>query len=182
MHRFADLDAVIDPQEGGRRLSYAGLLDEADTAAAALIERGVQPGDRVALWAPNTWEWVVASLGVMFSGGVLVPINTRLRGYEAAHALAIRGQSIYCNDSSVSLVELSRLRTFPTADIFILRATPGCLTTHLRRIRTASIPTRRRSHVARHTRDPFPRPTGDPKGHLPTSSSFTSRTSRLGPP
>lgn len=83
-HRLADLDAVIAPQEAGRRLSYAGLLDEADTAAA-LIERGVQPGDRVALWAPNTWEWVVASLGVLFSEAVLVPINTRLRGYEAAH-------------------------------------------------------------------------------------------------
>jgi acyl-CoA synthetase (AMP-forming)/AMP-acid ligase II len=86
--RFASQQAVIDPQAEGRRLTYAELLDEADTAAAVLIERGVRPGDRVALWAPNTWEWVVASLGVMFSGAVLVPINTRLRGYEAAHALA----------------------------------------------------------------------------------------------
>jgi HIP---CoA ligase len=85
--RFAELAAVIDPQVDGRRLTFAELIDEADTAAAVLIERGVRPGDRVALWAPNTWEWVVASLGIMFSGAALVPINTRLRGYEAAHAL-----------------------------------------------------------------------------------------------
>lgn len=135
VQRFADLDAVIDPQEGGRRLSYAGLLDEADTAAAALIERGVQPGDRVALWAPNTWEWVVASLGVMFSGGVLVPINTRLRGYEAAHALAQSGARVMLTVNGflgVDYVELLRRAGADLpglADIVILRgeAHAGCL-------------------------------------------------------
>ena len=41
-------------------------------------------GDRVAVWAPNSLEWIVAALGVTTAGGVLVPVNTRFRGAEAA--------------------------------------------------------------------------------------------------
>jgi acyl-CoA synthetase (AMP-forming)/AMP-acid ligase II len=41
----------------------------------------------VAVWAPNTWEWVVAALAVQRAGGVLVPVNTRFRGREAAYVL-----------------------------------------------------------------------------------------------
>ena len=49
---------------------------------------GIEPGDRVAVWAPNSLEWIVAALGVTTAGGVLVPVNTRFRGAEAAYVLA----------------------------------------------------------------------------------------------
>jgi acyl-CoA synthetase (AMP-forming)/AMP-acid ligase II len=55
--------------------------------AAAFVVSGLEPGDPVALWAPNTWEWVVAGLAVQRAGGVLVPVNTRFRGREAAFVL-----------------------------------------------------------------------------------------------
>ena len=45
---------------------------------------GVEPGDRVAIWAFNSAEWIVAVLGVFEAGAVLVPINTRFKGAEAA--------------------------------------------------------------------------------------------------
>ncbi len=45
---------------------------------------GIEPGDRVAIWAPNSAEWVVAVLGLLQAGAVLVPINTRFKGAEAA--------------------------------------------------------------------------------------------------
>ena len=47
---------------------------------------GIEKGDRVAIWAPNVWEWVVAALGIHGAGGVLVPINTRFKGTEASIA------------------------------------------------------------------------------------------------
>ena len=48
---------------------------------------GIEPGDRVALWAPNSAEWVITSFAVYAVGAVLVPLNTRYRGEEAGHVL-----------------------------------------------------------------------------------------------
>ncbi len=55
--------------------------------ARALVGSGIEPGDRVALWAPNTAEWVITSFAVYAVGAVLVPLNTRYRGEEAGHVL-----------------------------------------------------------------------------------------------
>ena len=57
------------------------------TTARALIASGVEAGDRVAIWAPNTTEWVLAALGVYRAGAVVVPLNTRFKGDEAAYIL-----------------------------------------------------------------------------------------------
>ncbi len=89
--RFGDLDAVID---GDVRLSFTGLATEADQVAAALIASGVEPGDRVALWAPNSARWIAASFGVYSTGAVLVPFNTRYRGQEAGHILRTSGAAL----------------------------------------------------------------------------------------
>ena len=48
---------------------------------------GIEPGDRVGIWAPNIWEWAVAALGVHMAGAVVVPVNTRFKGREAAYVL-----------------------------------------------------------------------------------------------
>jgi acyl-CoA synthetase (AMP-forming)/AMP-acid ligase II len=60
----------------------------AETAARALLASGIQRGDRVAVWAPNSLEWIVAALAATAAGGVLVPVNTRFKGAEAAFVLA----------------------------------------------------------------------------------------------
>ncbi len=82
--RFGAETAIVD---GEVRLTFAGLDDAARTLGAALIASGVEPGDRVAIWAPNSVEWVVAYLGLSLSGAALVPINTRFKGREAAEVL-----------------------------------------------------------------------------------------------
>ncbi|BBX20055.1 fatty acid--CoA ligase [Mycolicibacterium duvalii] len=74
-----------------RMLTYAELRAEVRRAAAALIDLGVQPGDCVAIWAPNTWHWVVACLAVHHAGAVLVPLNTRYTAGEATDILARTG-------------------------------------------------------------------------------------------
>ena len=81
---FADIEAIKD---GDLSLTYAELSEQIDQCAAALVASGIKPGDRVAVWAPNTWEWVVAGLSVLNAGAVMVPINTRFKGREAAYVL-----------------------------------------------------------------------------------------------
>jgi HIP---CoA ligase len=83
--RFGDRLAVDD---GESALSYAELLDQSRSLGAALAASGIQPGDRVAIWAPNCAEWIVALLGLSGAGAVLVPINTRFKGFEAAEILS----------------------------------------------------------------------------------------------
>jgi len=83
-----DAEAVVDRSaEPTVRLSFAELDDRADAMAAAMIAEGIHHGDRVAIWAPNCWEWVVALLGLQRAGAVLVPLNTRYKGAEAADIL-----------------------------------------------------------------------------------------------
>ena len=73
------------------RLTYAQLGAEVERAAAALVSSGVEPHDRVAIWAPNTAAWVITALAVYQAGAIVVPINTRFKAPEAAHVLRTSG-------------------------------------------------------------------------------------------
>ena len=81
---YADREAIVD---GDVRLTFAQLASRVRDAGAAYIAAGVKPGDPVGLWAPNSIDWVIAALGLLAAGGVLVPINTRFKGDEAAYLL-----------------------------------------------------------------------------------------------
>ncbi len=91
--RNGDAEAIVshDGVDGDRRIDFATLRTMVDGAARALLAIGIEPGDRVAVWAPNSPEWIVAALGITTVGGVLVPINTRFRGAEAGYVLARSG-------------------------------------------------------------------------------------------
>ncbi|NGO49343.1 FadD3 family acyl-CoA ligase [Streptomyces ureilyticus] len=82
--RYGDAEAVV---EGRTRISYAELGARVERAAAACVANGVQTGDRVAIWAPNSLDWIVSALGAVSAGAVLVPLNTRFKGAEAAYVL-----------------------------------------------------------------------------------------------
>ena len=84
--RFSAREAIVDVSDG-RTLSFAGLAAAAHDAARAFLAMGIERGDRIAIWAPNVWEWVVAALGLQSAGAVLVPLNTRFKGREAAYIL-----------------------------------------------------------------------------------------------
>lgn len=71
-----------------RSFTSSALHDEVHRAAAALIALGVTAGDRVAIWSPNTWHWVVACLAIHHAGAAMVPLNTRYTATEAADILA----------------------------------------------------------------------------------------------
>jgi HIP---CoA ligase len=80
----AGRDAIVD---GAVRITYADLAERVDEVARAMLAAGIEPGDRVAVWAPNGWRWVLAALGAVRAGAVLVPLNTRFKGEEAAYIL-----------------------------------------------------------------------------------------------
>ena len=82
--RFAGRAAL---EEDGRTWTFEALATEGLRAAAAFAAAGLEPGDRVAIWAPNGRGWVFAALGLQMCGGVLVPLNTRFKAAEAGYIL-----------------------------------------------------------------------------------------------
>jgi acyl-CoA synthetase (AMP-forming)/AMP-acid ligase II len=82
--RLGDSVALI---EGARSWTFRDLYQDARAAASAYLARGVGQGDVVAIWAPNWREWVIAALGAHIAGAAITPLNTRLKGLEAADIL-----------------------------------------------------------------------------------------------
>jgi acyl-CoA synthetase (AMP-forming)/AMP-acid ligase II len=89
--RFGAAPAIVD---GTQQLSFRELQDQALAASAAFMAAGITPGDRVGIWAPNSAPWVVAALGILGCGAVLVPLNTRLKGKEAGFILRRSGARV----------------------------------------------------------------------------------------
>ena len=89
--KFSAQAAIVD---GAVTIGYADLLVRSQAVARSLIALGVQAGDRVAIWAPNLHEWIVAACGTHAAGAVLVPLNTRMKGGEAADILARSGARV----------------------------------------------------------------------------------------
>ena len=81
---FSSKPALISDNEV---LSFADLDNLSTNIATHLIHLGILPGDRAAIWAPNMNEWVLAAIAIHKAGAVLVPINTRMKGKEAAYIL-----------------------------------------------------------------------------------------------
>jgi HIP---CoA ligase len=88
---FGDSEAVVD---GDVRWTFNQLQTESRRIAHALAVSGLRPGDRVALWSANSARWIAASFGVYAAGAVLVPVNTRFKGTEAAHVLRRSGATL----------------------------------------------------------------------------------------
>ena len=91
--RFGDRVAIEDD---GVTLTFAALAGAGLRAAQAFCAAGIGPGERVAIWAPNIYEWILAAVGLQSVGGVLVPVNTRLKGDEAGYILKASRARILC--------------------------------------------------------------------------------------
>jgi len=89
--RFGEKVALLPPDASP--MSFAGLDALVDDVARALIAAGMAEGERVAVWAPNSCEWIGAAIGIQRGGGVLVPLYERLKGREVAEILARAGAS-----------------------------------------------------------------------------------------
>jgi acyl-CoA synthetase (AMP-forming)/AMP-acid ligase II len=86
--RFGDAEAVVD---GALRLTFSQVAERIRCAAGAFADLGIDKGERVAVWAPNSAEWIIAAFGLLTAGGVLVPVNTRFKTEEAGDVIARSG-------------------------------------------------------------------------------------------
>jgi fatty-acyl-CoA synthase len=85
--RWPDRDALIVPYQG-IRWSYRQLNDAADRLAAGLVHLGFVPGDRLGIWSPNCYEWVLTQFASAKAGLILVSINPAYRRNELEFALS----------------------------------------------------------------------------------------------
>lgn len=84
--RFPDGDALVVRHQN-IRWSWSELRAHVDAVAAGLLQRGLKPGDRVGIWAPNCAEWVVVQFATAKAGLILVNINPAYRVPELDYAL-----------------------------------------------------------------------------------------------
>jgi acyl-CoA synthetase (AMP-forming)/AMP-acid ligase II len=116
------VEGVVD---GDRSLSYPALFEQARQFAGALVSCGLAPGERVGIWAPNSAEWIVAALGLWQAGCVLVPVNTRFKGGEAADILGRSGVRLLVTVTDflgTDYVELLRGAELPALATIIVAA------------------------------------------------------------
>jgi acyl-CoA synthetase (AMP-forming)/AMP-acid ligase II len=86
--RFGEAEAIVD---GQLRLTFTDVVERIRCAAGAFADLGVGKGERVAIWAPNSAEWIIAAFGLLTAGGVLVPVNTRFKTEEAGDIIVRSG-------------------------------------------------------------------------------------------
>jgi long-chain acyl-CoA synthetase len=111
--RFGAKTALIAP---GRTLTYSELDDLCDRVAGGLHDIGVRPGDRVSLYSPNRWEWVIAYHAALRAGAVVNPINVMLTAEEVAFVLNDCGAAaIFTSGDKAEVIAGSTLvRSVPT--------------------------------------------------------------------
>jgi HIP---CoA ligase len=106
---FGGQAAIVEPD--GPRLTFAELQDRVRGVAGAFITRGIEPGDRVAIWSPNTHHWVLGALGALYAGATLVPVNTRFTGPEALDIIERSGaRALLVADHFLGVDRLAALR------------------------------------------------------------------------
>jgi fatty-acyl-CoA synthase len=114
--KYAQRDALVDVA-AERRFSYAELLVSVRRLATGLLRAGIGAGDRVGIWAPNRWEWVLVQYATAEIGAILVTINPAYRASELDYAL---------RQSAVAMVIAAR--RFKTTDYAAMLAevAPRC--------------------------------------------------------
>ncbi|KZS76175.1 AMP-binding protein [Mycobacterium kansasii] len=88
--RHGQRDALVDVH-AGRRWSYAEFLTDVRRLATGLVRAGIGVGDRVGIWAPNRWEWVLVQYATAEIGAILVTVNPAYRSSELRYALRQSG-------------------------------------------------------------------------------------------
>jgi long-chain acyl-CoA synthetase len=109
--RFGSKPALVT---AGRTLTYQELHDLCDRVAGGLQGLGVRPGDRVSLYSPNRWEWVVAYHAALRAGAVVNPINVMLTPEEVAFVLNDCGAAAIFTAGEKAEVIAGLTRSVPT--------------------------------------------------------------------
>jgi len=93
VERFGDRDALVVRWQN-YRATYHQLWDSTTVLARALLASGVRQGDRVGIWSPNRFEWVLTQFACARIGAILVNINPAYKADELRYALVQSGTSL----------------------------------------------------------------------------------------
>jgi fatty-acyl-CoA synthase len=93
VERHGDSEALVVPHQD-YRATYRQLWEQVSLVARGLLARGVRRGDRVGIWSPNRFEWVVVQFATARIGAILVNINPAYRTSELEYALGQSGVSL----------------------------------------------------------------------------------------
>ncbi|NXY86500.1 ACSF2 synthetase, partial [Alcedo cyanopectus] len=86
VERFPDRDAVVFCRDGIRK-TFAQFKEEIDQASAGLLALGLEKGDRLGMWGPNTYEWVLMQFATAQAGIILVSVNPAYQALELEFVL-----------------------------------------------------------------------------------------------
>jgi long-chain acyl-CoA synthetase len=104
----------IRRKEGLATITYQGTVDAVRRVARTLRENGLSPGERVAIAGENCPEWIVSYLGILWAGGVVVPLDSRAKAPEWAHLMRhSECKFIFCSSEFYDAVEELK-ETIPT--------------------------------------------------------------------
>uniref|UniRef100_A0A5F8GUN8 Medium-chain acyl-CoA ligase ACSF2, mitochondrial n=1 Tax=Monodelphis domestica TaxID=13616 RepID=A0A5F8GUN8_MONDO len=84
--KFPDREALVAVPQNIRK-TFAQLKQEVDMAALGLVKIGINTGDRLAMWSPNSYEWVLMQLATAQAGIVLVSVNPAYQAQELEFVL-----------------------------------------------------------------------------------------------
>lgn len=127
--RFGDKAAII---YYGREITYNELLDAVERFATFLSNAGVEKGDRVAIYAQNSPQFVIAFFGIMRANAAVVPVNPMLVERELEYVLSDSGSKLV-----VATSELAG-RVLPVAKKLGIQVVCGNLSDFIPEHRTAS--------------------------------------------
>lgn len=131
--RWGERDALVSVGQG-IRWNFAELLERSDTVAAGLLALGLNPGDRIGIWAPNCAEWTLTQFAAARAGLILVTINPAYRLSEVEYTI-----------NKVGLSALVAATSFKTSDYpgMIEELAPEVAASTPGQLRAARLPTLR---------------------------------------
>ncbi|XP_037799315.1 LOW QUALITY PROTEIN: medium-chain acyl-CoA ligase ACSF2, mitochondrial-like, partial [Penaeus monodon] len=96
--RFGDREAVVSVHQGVRK-TFSQVKEESDLVAAGFLAAGLEPGDRLGIWGPNSYEWYLTQFAAAKAGLILVNINPAYRPNELEYCLNKVGvKGIVCDE------------------------------------------------------------------------------------
>jgi fatty-acyl-CoA synthase len=107
VERFGDREALVVRYQN-YRATYSQLWEQVSLAARGLLANGVRKGERVGIWSPNRYEWVVTQYATARIGAILVNINPAYKTSELEYALNQSGVSLLSSKSDQTALKSRR--------------------------------------------------------------------------
>ena len=106
--RFGDREALVD-RAAGKRWNYTEFVADVDSVAVGMLRSGIAKGDRVGIWAPNCWEWVLVQYATAKIGAILVNINPAYRSHELQYVLEQAGVRMLVSASAFKTSDYAQM-------------------------------------------------------------------------